>query len=256
MKNMASAREYFQAPPEGRYRSKITLASAEFSKAGAAMLHLEGHVIEPSQYAGSLWRDYIITDGGAKGGGMGKTKLRGLGIDVSTDAETPDEKLAQDLLGRELWIEYGNEPLMSKDANGDYTIPQTVFDEQLQKTITLNKLVVKAYFRHNVGASQPQFAQPQLVQQAPVQQYAQPVQQYAPQSFPSQPVQQYAQPVQQAFPMQQAPVQQGFAPQQGFVQQPFGNGTQGMAPPPWATQGPTQQAPEEGGKRRKKSSAE
>lgn len=203
MKGMKSAKEYFQAPPPGRYKARIELAEADLAKkSGATMLRLEGIITEPPEHAGAVWRDYIITDGYAKGGGLGKVKLRGLGVDVSTDDEIPDEEIARSLLGRELWIEFDNEPLMGQDANGEYTVPQTVFDERLQQTVQLQKLVVKAYLSHNVGLSQQ-----------PVAPARQPAPQFGPQPAP-----------------QVAPPAPQFGP--GVA----GNGAAPAAVPPWAMQ--------------------
>lgn len=280
MRGMASAKEYFTAPPPGRYLCKIVACTDGVSKAGNTMLTLELEVREPKEHAGATARDYIITDGGSKGGGMGKTKLRGLGVPVDSDNDVPDSVIANNLLGLELFVELGNEQQMGKDANGDYTVPQTAFDDQLQKLVPINKSIVKGYFRHGVGAApsvntqiqsapqgyapqqiapgfqqvqlQPQYAQqpqqmvqPQVLQAAP--------QQFAPQGQPQfvgapQLVQnpQYVQQAPQQFAgaqpqyTQQAPVQQQFAPQG----QPNGQG----GVPPWAA---NTAVAEEGGEAKK-----
>lgn len=259
MKGMKSATEYFVPPPPGRYPSKIVEATATLSKAGASMIKITSEIRSPEQFAGLQATDYIITDGAASGGGMGKQKLRGLGIDVdATDEEIPDSVVCDRLLGTELIVEYGNEDKMSKDAKGDFTIPMTAVDVKTGKTITLQKLIVKGYYRHAVQAPGQQLPQQLPQQQAlPLQQ---PVQQMAPQGgFPQQqwPQQQVPPQYVQGYPPQQgfAPVQQpqGFAPAQGFAP-PGVNGT----PPPWVTQqaqapvATGEEAAEGGGKRKKK----
>jgi len=285
MKGMKSASEDFIVPPPGRYESEIVGTECKNSKAGSAMIHLTVEIKSPEEYSGVQAHDYILTDGTSKGAGMGKKKLRGLGINVdATDDEIPDEQIAAHLLGQRLWVQYGNEQGNEKDAKGNYTIPMWRTDPKTGVSLPLMKLNVKEYFQHNVGGAGQAAG---LVQQAalPVQQFAQPVQQFA------QPVQQqfnpaaplygqvppgqgYAQPVQQQFAPQAqqfapqaAPVQQ-FAPQgavalqqgqqlpPGFAAQP----TNGSAPlvqgavPPWvAAQAQVQQGEvAEGGKRGKK----
>lgn len=260
MKGMKSAKEYYQAPPPGEYPSRVIAATDKISSKGNSMIELELEVLAPQHLAGATTRDYIITDGTAKGGGMGKTKLRGLGIDTSSDEELPDSVLCQQLLGLELLVTYGNEQMMGKDAKGEYTIPQTAFDDQLGREVPLNKLTVKGYSRHATRATQlqpvapqaPQFAQPQTqaaVVQAPVQGFA-PVQQgFAPQGqfqqapgyAPQQAAPQYAPQPQAQFQAQpQFQGQPQYAPQ---APQGFPNGGQsGAAVPPWMVQ-QTQGAP-------------
>lgn len=277
MKAMKQAKEYFQAPPPGRYLSRITAVEEKISKAGSSMLKIDGEVIEPKEYAGSMFTDYIITDGMARGAGMGKKKLRGLGINVDTDEEIPDSVIAQQIFGLELWIEYGNEQMMGKDESGEYTKPATAFDSQLGKDVPLNKLVVKEYARHNVGQKA---AAPIAQVQAP--QYAAPTaptmqapQGYPPGFAPIQQAPQYAQAPQgwpQQAPVQQAPAgavqmaPQGFVPGQqmappGFPQGQFPgypvNGGVAGAAPPWVTAQTTQPTEETAGKKgRGKKSAE
>lgn len=229
MKGMKSASEEFIVPPPGRYETEIIGAEAKLSKAGATMLHLTLEIKAPEDYAGVQAHDYIITDGGAKGGGMGKKKLRGLGVNVdASDDETPDEQLAAWLLGRRLWVGYGNEQGQKKDAHGNYTIPATRTDEH-GKTVPLMKLTVEEYFTHNVGGAVQATVAPQV--QAP---QGLPPQGFAPQGF--------APVAPQGLPPQgfqgQAP---GFNPGQPFAGQvPPGTGPvapQGFAPQGFAPQG-------------------
>lgn len=207
MRGMKSASEDFIVPPPGRYESEIVAASPEVSKKGASMIALQVEIKNPPDYAGCVAYDYIITDGGAKGGGFGKKKLRGLGVNVdATDDDVPDAQICDFLLGKRLWVQYGNEQQMGKDTNGSYTIPETRTDPQTGKQLPLMKLVVKEYFTHNVGgqgqvAALPQQAAPQYQQQLPAQQ-----------QLPQQGVPQFAQ--------QPAQGQPQFNPQQPFYGQP------------------------------------
>jgi hypothetical protein len=236
MKGMKSADEFQQAPAPGRYWSVIATADATFAKSGASMIKLTPTINDPRfpQFKDASCDDYIITDGSAKGGGMGKTKLRGLGIDVdSSDADVADEAICAQLLGKGCWVDYGNEQRMTRTGEeGPYNIPMTVTDARSGVVVRLMKLVVKGYAVHNVGASQ----------QAPAQQVMQP-QIGQPQA------QQYAQQPQQFAQQPQFAPQGGFAPAPGFAPSaPQPNLTAGLQPafpqqsqlqqaaPPWAGQ--------------------
>lgn len=236
MKMMKSAKEYYTPPPKGKHPAIVTLAEATFSKKGASMIHLT--VTLEGQYAGEQIEDWAITDGAAKGGGIGKAKLRGLGVDVETDAEIPDEQLAQSLLGRKVFVEVDHEAQMRKNEAGEL-VTATHFDSTTGQTVTLQRAIAKGYSTVNVGA----------IAQAPVQQYAPPQQQYAPQQFQQPQFQPQAQPQQYAPQAQYAPQQ--FAPPPGAPVQFAPHMPQAQAP--WAQQAPAAApvAEESGGKKRK-----
>lgn len=282
MKNMAGAKEFWQAPPEGKYPSTITEVEAKLSNKGSTMLALTLQIDEPEQYRGETAYDYIITDGSAKGGGMGKAKLRGLGVNVDANIEVPDEQLAAQLRGQKVLVVYGNEPQMTQSfEGGPYDKVRTAIDPSTGQEVQINKLVVKGYSRHNFAqpvhaAPQPQqqiaqAPQQQFVAQAP-QQFAQapaPQAQFAPQGYDpatGQPLMQgyappqFAQAPQQAFapnPGYAAP-QPAFAPAAAQPQQAFAPAPGAPAQVPWAAApGPNgapaaQQAPAEadGGKKK------
>lgn len=230
------------------------------------MLKLDGEIVDPKEHAGATFSDYLITDGSAKGAGMAKKKLRGLGINVDTDEEIPDSLIAQQILGLQIWVEVGNEPQMSESVKGSgvYDKENRVFDANLNKEVTIQKLTVQAYTRHNVGTKA---TAPTAQAQAPVQQIqhqiAQPTQyapqMQAPQGYPQQAYPQQYAPQMQA-PQMQAP--QGFVPGQQAAPQNFPQGTfpgypvnggQLGATPPWVpVQAPTEEAPKKGPGRPKK----
>ena len=262
MKGMKSADEFQQAPLPGVYWSLIATAEAQFTKKeGATMIKLSLSIDDArfSQYKDVACDDYMVTDGGAKGGGMGKTKLRGLGIDVdSSDQELSDEAICSQLVGKGVWVTYGNEQRMGRSVEGGpYDVPMTAIDAKTGQVIKLFKLNVKGYSQHNVGQAQAAAPAQHAPAAAP---YAQQPQQGAPQGWaPSQ--QGFAPPVQQGFappPQYAQQPQQGFAPAPGFAppqpqqqggpvqyaqqpqtQQPqFTQAPQGMqqAAPPWTGQ--------------------
>lgn len=144
MKNMNKAKEFLPAPPAGTYKARITAAEAKASSAGNAMIAISGEIVEPAEHAGATFFDNILTDGEAKGAGFGKKKLRGLGFDVDSDVEIPDEEIAQKVTGIELFIEFGHKQRMAKDpATDQYTVPVTEFVGG--KEVKVMQLEVKNY---------------------------------------------------------------------------------------------------------------
>lgn len=249
MKGMKSAQEFYTPPAPGRYLSLIETAEAKLSDKGNTMIKLGLKIIDPNfpQYKDTQCNDHIITDGTAKGGGMGKIKLRALGVLEKfgeVDDDIPDGQICGALIGTQIYVEYGNEPQMTKESN--YTSPATVIHNG--QTITLQKLNVKGYARHSVGGAAP-VAQapvqqvPQLqqvpVQMAPQGQYAQ-VPQYAPQA-----PQGYAPQAPQGWQGQPQPVQQWQGQPQGFVPQgaPVQPQYAQQAVPPWNGNGVAQLPP-------------
>jgi hypothetical protein len=262
MKGMASAPDYYVPPAEGPHPGTVIAATPKLSKAGATMIHIQTQLDGMSE----VIDDYMITDGAAKGAGMGKTKLRGLGIDVSSDVEVPDEQICAQLLNRKCIIVLEHEDQTKATEDGT-RVKATHLDERTGQVIQLKRATAKGYRMANVGgmqaqAPQMQYAQPpavpqqQFAPQAPVQfaPAAPPPQQYAPQSaqppfaptqqpqfVPNQPQQQFAyqgQPQQYAPQAPaQAPAQAQYAPQapqpQYAAAQPqYQQAPQGYAPAP------------------------
>ncbi len=243
MKNMGSTPDYYIPPAEGPHPGVVIAAEAGLSKKGNSQIHISVQLDGTSEIA----EDYIGTDGTVKGASLGKVKLRGLGIDVSTDAEIPDEVIAAQLLGRHTIVEIEHENAQKKDeATGEW-VALTHFVPETGQTIQLKRMRVKGFRSANVAAAPVQQQAPQqgYAQQAP-QQFQQPAAQppqyaQAPQQFqqpvpqpqyapPQAPAPQYAQPqypAQQAQPPFAQPVQQGYAP----PGQPM---PQAWAPPPGA----------------------
>lgn len=151
MKGMKSAQESRPCPPPGdNYVMKITSIEATLSNPAdgsepKTMLKLVGEIREPNDYAGVPIFDNIITDGGVGGGGFGKKKLRGLGVDVdSTDDEIPDDQIATQLLGAEVRVALKQEQIMDKDpATQKYTRGRTEIVDGRQ--VPVYKPVVSAY---------------------------------------------------------------------------------------------------------------
>lgn len=255
MKNMSKAQENWQAPPPGRYLSRIVSAEATSSKkSGASMLHLTVAILD-ERYEGIEADDYIITDGSAKGAGLGKKKMRALGTPlilraIDTDEDIPDAAIAQELLGTQLFVDFGNEQKMGRRDASD---PSSPFDSPLTttdvngKVVPLNKLTVVGYSRS---------AMPQAQAAAP-QQFAPPAQFVPQQQVPQQFVPQAQAPqgfvqsgfVPQAQPQQFAP--QGF-PGAGQMQMAYPNQGQVQAQPVWNNGGAVQQVQAEEPKKRRK----
>lgn len=146
MKGMKSAQEFQGPPPIGNYLAKVTAAEAKQSaSSGADMISLSLEIRQPEEYAGRKLFDNIMTDGSTSGGGFGKQKLRGLGIDVdSTDEEIPDTQIAEQLLGAEVWVAIKHEARMGKNpSTGAYDVPQ--YDVVNGKQVQQQKAVIARY---------------------------------------------------------------------------------------------------------------
>jgi hypothetical protein len=231
MKGMASTPDYYVPPDEGPHNATVISATPGLSKKGNTQITIQVQLDGTSE----VIDDYLGTQGGVKGAGMSKAKLRGLGIDVSTDAEVPDEEIAAQLLNRKCIIEIEHENSQRKDDAGNY-VNATHFDERTGQTIQLKRARAKGFRMANVGGMAKAPAQ---MQQAP-QQYAQPVQ-FAP---TAQPPMQYAQAPQQQYaaaqPQFAPPVQQYAQAPQQYAQPPFAQQMQQPAPQPQYAQ-PAQQ---------------
>lgn len=143
MKAMAQAKE-FNTPPIGRYKARLTSVEPGMSSSGKPKLSISGEIIEPAEHAGAVFFDTIITDGTTKGAGFSKAKLRGLGIDVDSDVEIPDEELAARLTGVETYVDLDHQPRFSKNpATGDYDIAVTQVVDG--KQVPVMNLKVSAY---------------------------------------------------------------------------------------------------------------
>jgi hypothetical protein len=217
MKGMASAPDFYQAPPPGQYPATLTLSEATISKSGNTQIHIQGTIDGPPSARGSLFDDYLITDGGARGVSQAKQRFRQLGIkEIDSDADVDDNVIAQKLFGLRVMVQVTNEPQMTKGPSGAYDQPKTEVDPRSGQTITIQKLRVASYSLQggvggHIGAApqQVQSAPQQLPQQfqaaPPTQQFVQPV---PVQQFVQQPVQQFVQPPAQQV-MQYAPPQSG-----------------------------------------------
>jgi hypothetical protein len=208
--------ENFVVPPIGRYKAKITAAegtvTGNSSKTpGAPMIKITGEIREPIEYASAQFYDNFLTDEriSARGAGIAKKKLRGLGVNVDSEVEVSDQQIVAHLLGLECWVDLDHEQIKDKNpATEEYDQPR--FNMENGQRVPAMKLVAKGYYSSNVG-----------VQTAPQ------GQQHAPQGFP--------QPPQGFAPVPQAP--QGFAPQgyapgapAGYAAPQMPQAPQGFAP--------------------------
>lgn len=241
MKGMKSAQEYqFVTPPAGTYRTKVVTATDKVSKNGNTMLEINVEIQEPEQFAGVSVRAWIGTDGTTDFGRMGKKMLRGLGIDVdATDEEIPDSQLAHQLLGREVWATFKQEPRMEESIKGSGKYDKPSYETVDGKLVPRMQLRVDSFGGVITHAARVAPQQP-VAQSTPAQQQAfqQQFQQPAPQQFaPPAPQQQFV-------PPQPQP-----QPQPGFQQVPagpqfpqFANGG-GAALLPWMAQAQQQGVP-------------
>lgn len=239
MKGMASAQEWIQAPPPGRYPIQLDAVEAGFSSKGESHFKISG-AISDGPFKGASFFSYIGTDGGTKYGAMGKKHLRALGVPVDSDSEIPDTVIAGKLVGLRLMAECGNEQRQKPLAEGSKEmVPQFELDPKTGQKVAVMNLTIIGYiaqpgFRLDFGQGQQQVqGQPQY--QAPQGQqaqggYAPPPGFAPPQGAPAQ----YGAP-QQAPQQNFAPVPQGqtgFAPPPGFAP-PQAGYVPAVAPTPW-----------------------
>jgi hypothetical protein len=140
---LQNAKEFFEAPPKGRYKLKIMAAEAKLSQKGSPMIALTLEVRSDlngnTDFAGSQVFDYLITDESFKGAGMAKIKLRGLGVDV--EKEQSDEAVVGQLLGREIYADLDVEQGKDKEGKLKWQV-----DGKTGKQVPLNNNRVIAYF--------------------------------------------------------------------------------------------------------------
>jgi hypothetical protein len=153
MKAMNEAREGLQqAPPPGSYPVIFDAVEARLSKAGNTMLELSAHITS-GEFEGFEFKDYIVTDGNAKGAGFGKRKLRGIGHvlyadALDTGAEVSDEDIATALTNYPAIAVISNEQAMGKldpeDPLSPYSKPMTTTNDK-GEVVPLNKVKVEGY---------------------------------------------------------------------------------------------------------------
>ena len=132
MKGMASTPDYYIPPPEGPHAATIVAATPGLSKKDNTQIEIQAQLDGTTE----IIKDWIGTDGTVKGAGMSKTKLRGLGVDLSSDVEVPDELVAASLLGRKCIVVLKHENAQRKADDGTY-VNATHFDAQTGQTIQL-----------------------------------------------------------------------------------------------------------------------
>lgn len=183
MKGMQEVPEIFQAPPPGTYPIVIIAANPSISGKGNSQIEVDLEIAD-GKFKGEQFRDWVGTDPGAKGAGIGRGKLRVLlqntqfaGLaDAPSNNEVPDSAIAQVLVGQRLFVVCDNSPRKRKNEDGTRsTENMTQLDPATGNLITIMNVDVKGYTRHFAGQAQtatqtqtqsiPQ-GQPAFVQQA------------------------------------------------------------------------------------------
>lgn len=259
MRGMASAKPARKCPPDGTYPFNITSSAAGQTKiknegkpnqkGGDACVELALEVAE-GEYAGYPAFDTLGTDGGSDFGAMSKKKWRALGVNVDTDAETPDEVIAAGLLNQRVFAVVEREPQQKlNEATGKWETVHDI-DEQTGVKVPRYRLKIVGYVRQptqQLGAPQQQQLAPQG--QMPMAPGGFPGAPGMPQGFPPAPQAGGFPPAPGGFPQQQSagfpgapaggpggfpPAGPGGFPQvqapQGWVQPGAPNGVPGAAP--------------------------
>lgn len=114
MRGMNDVKE-FPLIPDGKHKFLCTAAESKTSAKGNTMIEVvwEARGTPNGEFDGLTMRDWIITDGAARGAIFGKRKLEKLGIDTSVDCE--DSEIAEQILGIEVEAVVGHEPRLDKE---------------------------------------------------------------------------------------------------------------------------------------------
>ncbi len=181
LKDVDEAESGFAWAPVGRYPMICTKADVGVSAAGNPKIATTWQIAEGHEHAGVTAFEHFLTRK-CKGAGFSKKKLRGLGINVDSEVEIPDEVLAQQLLGKQAFADLSTEPRMNKNpATHAYDVPAYTVGPNGQQIQAMQNRI-EAFYLSNVDA-QPGAVQQQLpsqpMMQAP-QGYAPPAQQFAP----------------------------------------------------------------------------
>ena len=111
-----SLTDFSNLPPQGKWhKAVISVADPKTSGGGNPMIKID-LTLEAEGYEGFTLFDNFLTDGSTKGGGFGKKKLMGCGVDVSKP--TPDEEVAASLLGKQVFVKVRHEIVKDEDPPG------------------------------------------------------------------------------------------------------------------------------------------
>lgn len=136
--------DFSKLPPQGVWhKATITVAEAKVSSKGSPMIAVQSTLMAEG-YEGYTLFDNFLTDGSTKGGGFGKKKLVGCGIDCSQ--ERPDEEVAGELLGKEIFVKVRHEVQKDEDppGSGKYTKPRMDTNEKGEQ-VAVKKAVPLEY---------------------------------------------------------------------------------------------------------------
>lgn len=143
-----SLTDFSKLPPQGVWhKGLISVAEAKTSSKGTAMIAVQT-TLSAEGYEGYTLFDNFLTDGATKGGGFGKKKLMGCGIDCSQ--ERPDEEVAGELLGKEVYVKVRHEVQKDEDppGSGKYTKPRMDTNEKGEQVV-VKKAVPLEYSLYN-----------------------------------------------------------------------------------------------------------
>lgn len=145
-------------PPMGKWHPG-TISSAEptSSSKGSSMIKAQV-TLTGEGYEGYTIYHNFMTDGSTKGGGFTKKQLMGCGIDVSKPQ--PDEQVAEQLLGKEVFVQVRHEVIKDKDeATQQYTKIRYYQDES-GKDVPAKKAVAVAFSLYDPTGEKKQEAAP------------------------------------------------------------------------------------------------
>lgn len=135
--------------PKGQYPGKIVNATATTSKSsGSSMISIEVEIYNDAGETRKVY-DNLITDGSNKGAHFAMQKFRAMGVPDSilmSDEDTPDEVIAQNILGLSVLVTVNVEPMMEENPlTGKFDKVRTFVDPATGNEQPSFRNVVKGY---------------------------------------------------------------------------------------------------------------
>lgn len=152
-----SLTDYSKPPPQGAWLpATVSSAETKVSGSGNDMISIQ-LALTTEGFEGYSLYDNLLTSPTSKGAGFAKKKLTGLGVDTSK--ETPDQEVADSLVGKDVFVKVRHEVIKDKDASGNYTVTRTEPDAN-GNPVPVKKAVPVEYSLYDPGAQRPTKAAP------------------------------------------------------------------------------------------------
>lgn len=157
-----SLTDFSKLPAQGKWHPAIiTSAEAKSSSGGNSMIAVQTTLEGEAEGYGLF--DNFLTDGKTKGGGFGKKKLMGCGVDTSQ--ARPDEEVAAELLGKKVFVKVRHEIVKDEDPPGSKKYTKVRYDTNDKgEQVPVKKAVPLEYSLYDPTGAK---AEPQAETKAP-----------------------------------------------------------------------------------------